>query len=62
MKYREMPQIDLLAKKEELERDLFALKNEQAVSKKLEKPHLLREKKKERARILTALRSLKSEK
>ena len=62
MNYREVPIVDLLAKNEELERDLFALKNELAVSKKLEKPHLLREKKKERARILTALRSLKSEK
>ena len=49
--------------KEELEalalefaRDIFALKNELRVMRKLEKPHLLKETKRNRARVLTALR------
>ena len=40
-------------------KEIFALKNELRVSKKLEKPHLLREKRKERARILTVMRQRK---
>lgn len=36
-------------------RDIFELTNELRVSRKLEKPHELKEKKKERARILTVL-------
>lgn len=39
--------------------EIFNLRNELAVSRKLEKPHLLRTKKKERARVLTALRTKK---
>ncbi len=40
----------------DLSKDIFQLKNELAVARKLEKPHLLRNKKKERARALTFLR------
>ncbi len=40
----------------ELSREIFQLKNELAVSRKLDKPHLLKEKKKERARALTFLK------
>lgn len=39
----------------ELEADIFALRNELALQRKLEKPHLLKEKRHERARILTLL-------
>ena len=42
-------------------KDLFELRNELRVSRKLEKPHLLKEKKKERARILTVLREKKED-
>jgi large subunit ribosomal protein L29 len=48
--------------KEELEvhytqisRDIFNLQNALRISTKLEKPHELKEKKKDRARVLTAL-------
>ena len=39
----------------ELEADIFSLRNELALQRKLEKPHLLKEKRHERARILTFL-------
>jgi large subunit ribosomal protein L29 len=46
---------ELLAKYEELSSDIFKLKNDLKISRKLEKPHELKEKKKDRARVLTAL-------
>ena len=39
----------------DLNKDLFALVNDKKRTKKLEKPHLIREKKKQRARMLTIL-------
>ncbi len=39
----------------QLETDIYALRNELALQRKLEKPHLLKEKRHERARILTIL-------
>ncbi|MCK4934758.1 MAG: 50S ribosomal protein L29 [Simkaniaceae bacterium] len=39
-----------------LSRELFDLTNQLKVLRKLEKPHLLIEKRKDRARVLTALR------
>jgi len=39
----------------DLEKEIFQLKNKLKMEKKLEKPHLLREKKKVKARILTLL-------
>lgn len=41
-------------------RDIFELTNELRVSRKLDKPHELKEKKKDRARILTILRQKKN--
>lgn len=38
-----------------LGREIFMLRNELSLQRRLEKPHLLRAKKKERARVLTAL-------
>lgn len=38
-----------------LSAEVFNLKCELSVSRKLEKPHMLKDKKKDRARILTAL-------
>jgi large subunit ribosomal protein L29 len=43
------------AKVLELDREIFNLRNELAVNRKLEKPHLIKAKRKEKARILTAM-------
>ena len=51
---------ELEAKYEDTCRDIFELTNELRVSRKLEKPHELKEKKKDRARILTILRQKKN--
>ncbi len=40
---------------EDLERDLFDLKSEQARSKKIEKSHLIKKKRRDKARALTVL-------
>jgi len=40
----------------DLSKEIFQMKNELALSRKLDKPHLLRQKKKDRARALTILR------
>ena len=46
---------ELKAKGRELDRELFDLRNELAVNRKIEKPHLIKAKKREKARILTLL-------
>ena len=51
---------ELEGRYEDICRDLFELMNELRVSRKLEKPHELKEKKKDRARILTVLRQKKN--
>lgn len=38
-----------------LEREIFQLRNELATQRKLEKPHLIKAKRKDKARILTLL-------
>ncbi len=38
-----------------IDRELFVLRNELAMNKKLEKPHLIKAKRKERAQILTVM-------
>lgn len=40
----------------DLSKEIFELKNEVSVNRKIEKPHLVKEKKRDRARVLTALR------
>lgn len=39
-----------------LSKEIYGLKNELKTARKLEKPHLLREKKRNRARVMTVLR------
>ncbi len=39
-----------------LSKEIYGLKNELRTARKLEKPHLLREKKRSRARVMTVLR------
>ncbi len=46
---------ELHAQVHELDREIFQLRNELATQRKLEKPHLIREKRKNKARILTIL-------
>jgi large subunit ribosomal protein L29 len=38
-----------------LDRDIFVMRNELAINRKLEKPHLIKTKKREKARMLTLL-------
>lgn len=47
---------ELKALYHELSKELFQLNNEIKVTRKMEKPHLMREKKRDRARVLTVLR------
>lgn len=53
--FREQSIEELQARSEDLLKDLFELESKLSVEKKLEKPHLIREKRRERARILTVL-------
>ncbi len=46
---------ELMGAVRDLDRELFGLRTELATQRKLEKPHLLKEKKKQKARILTIL-------
>lgn len=45
-----------------LDREIFELRNELATQRKLEKPHLIKSKRKEKARILTILTQKNKEK
>ena len=46
---------ELMSLHQKLSREIYSFKCELRTTRKLEKPHLLREKKKDRARVLTAL-------
>lgn len=46
---------EMQAQVRDLDREIFQLRNELATQRKLEKPHLIREKRKQKARILTRL-------
>ena len=53
---KEEPSVDAMkAKVVELDREIFALRNELATNRKLEKPHLIKAKRREKARMLTAM-------
>lgn len=47
---------ELKAVYQELSKDIFELKSEIKITRKMEKPHLIREKKRDRARVLTVMR------
>jgi large subunit ribosomal protein L29 len=57
---REKSPEDLKILCQDLSKELFQLRNEMKVSRKMEKPHLVRIKKKDRARIMTILCQQKS--
>jgi large subunit ribosomal protein L29 len=46
---------ELTAVYNDLSKEIYEMKTEFSIARKLEKPHLLREKKKDRARVLTAI-------
>ena len=46
---------EMQARVGDLDREIFQLRNELATQRKLEKPHLIKAKRKEKARILTLL-------
>ena len=46
---------ELSARLIDIDRELFALRNELAMNKKLDKPHLIRARRREKAQILTNL-------
>ena len=48
-------QEDMIAQADMLQKEIFALRNEMAMHRKLEKPHLLKAKRHERARLLTLI-------
>lgn len=47
---------ELTLQYQDLSKELFLMRNEMKVTRKMEKPHLVRLKKKDRARVLTILR------
>lgn len=52
---------ELAAMAKDLDQEIFELKCELHMSRKIEKPHLLKEKKRDRARILTILSEKRKE-
>jgi len=56
----EMSEDDLKLKAEDLSKELYQLRCDLKITRKLEKPHLITQKKRERARILTRLNQKKS--
>jgi large subunit ribosomal protein L29 len=52
---KDQPEQDLMKRVVEIDAELFALRNELAMNKKLEKPHLIKAKRKEKAQILTMM-------
>ncbi len=53
---RDQSSEELKALYQDLSKELFQLRNEMKVTRKMEKPHAVRIKKKDRARIMTILR------
>lgn len=54
--YRDQSLEELQANYEDLKRQIFELRNQRELEKKMEKPHALRQNKKDIARILTVMR------
>ena len=56
-KFQDLSVEELKATYMDLSRDLFRLKNELRLLHKVEKPYVIKQKKRDRARVLTALRA-----
>ena len=52
---RNQSESELKALYQDLSREMFQLRNEMKMTRKMEKPHLVRIKKKDRARVMTIL-------
>lgn len=52
---KDLSVVELQDKSSSLAREVFELRNALSMQRKLEKPHLLKEKRRERARVLTLL-------
>jgi large subunit ribosomal protein L29 len=52
---KDLSVVELQEMNKSLEREVFELRNTLSVQRKLEKPHLLKQKRRERARVLTLL-------
>lgn len=59
--YRDQSMDELEVAKDELGRKLFELRNAKQANKKVEQPHLLRDTKKEIARLLTVINEKRRE-
>lgn len=58
---RDMAIPDLELAVDDINKELFALVNERKRAKKMDKPHLIREKKKHKARLLTIISEKKTD-
>lgn len=47
---------ELKALYQDLSKELFSLRNDRQIARKVEKPHLMKDKRKDRARVMTVLR------
>jgi len=56
-RFQESTADELNALYRELSKEIFDMRNEKAISRKLDKPHLLKQKIKDRARVLTFLKA-----
>lgn len=54
--FRDQSSEELNALYQDLSKELFHLRNEMKITRKMEKPNLMRIKKKDRARVMTVLR------
>lgn len=55
MEFKDQSVEELKALRRDLSKDIFAMKNEISTTRKIDKPHLIRLKKRNRARVLTLL-------
>lgn len=53
--YRDLSAEELNAIARDLDKQVYSLRNELALQRKLEKPHLIKQTRREKARVLTAL-------
>jgi large subunit ribosomal protein L29 len=53
--FKDLTVDELKSRSHDLAKEIFELKNEFKATRKIEKPHLVKEKKKDRARVLTHL-------
>jgi ribosomal protein L29 len=53
--WRDLPEVELVAKHKEFRKQAYAIRNERRINKKLEKPHLKSKMRRDVARLLTVL-------